>query len=79
MNKNAPVSLFANLTASQDKDRGFAPAIALTVATGYLTYHTFAEPSGSVPDFLAGLSVGILWVCVLFLWSAVSFRKSKVG
>lgn len=79
MNKNTPLSLFAKLTARQDRDWGFAPAIALTVAAGYLTYHTFAEPSGSLPDFLAGLSVGILWVCVLFLWDTVGFRKSKSG
>lgn len=79
MNKNIPLGLFSRLTASQGANCGLVLAIALTVATGYLTYYTFAEPSSSFHNFLAGLSVGILWVCALFAWDAVNFRKSKAG
>jgi len=79
MNRNISLGLFARLTDSQGTNRGLALAVALTLATGYLTYHTFAAPSGSLHTFLAGLSVGILWVCALFAWDAVSFRKPKAG
>ena len=77
MNKNVILSLFAKATTRQEKEWGLAPAIALTLSAGYLTYHILAGPSGNLADFLAGFSVAILWVCVLFLWDTTSFKKSK--
>ena len=77
MNKYIPLGLFSKTTASQAANRGLALAMAITVATGYLTCHTFVEPLSRFHNFLAGLSLGVLWVCALLAWDAVNFKKSK--